>query len=216
MPLKLLNKNIAYKLSGAIGIFGCFSVLATDVIGIAVHEAHNPIKNTISMLAIGKYGWIQDLGLDLLAIGFLAVAFGFFTLKRSGTKWSIGLIFLVMIAINLILIAEHNQYAGRPGYKIHRKLVYSFTLLFPALLLLVSSDLKKIHSNLKKISQWIAGLWIVLAPLMPLIPSDFKGAYERLVSLLIVIWLSIVSYRIYQLSKTTDNKTDKSQKISDF
>ena len=66
-----MSKKFIYKTCGVIGILGCVAVLATDLIGIALHEAHNPIKNTISMLAIGKYGWIQDLGLDILAIGFL-------------------------------------------------------------------------------------------------------------------------------------------------
>lgn len=160
------------------------------------------------MLAIGKYGWIQDLGLDLLALGFLALAFGFYSLKQSGTKWITGLIFLVLLAIDLLLIAEHNQYAGRPGYTIHRKLVYTFAVLFPTLLLLVSSDLGRINSDLKRISRWTAGLWLVLAPLMPLIPSDVKGAYERLVGTLIVIWLAIVSYRMYKLSKTAHKKAD--------
>ncbi len=146
-----MSKKFIYKTCGVIGILGCVAVLAADLIGIALHEAHNPIKNTISMLAIGKYGWIQDLGLDILAIGFFALAIGLYTWKSSGTKWIIGLIILVLISVDLIMIAEHNQYAGRPGDKIHRKLVYALALLFPAVVLLNKFRSKIIKTLSEKI-----------------------------------------------------------------
>ncbi|WP_324720997.1 DUF998 domain-containing protein [Salinimicrobium sp. HB62] len=189
-----------YSISGAIGIFGCFAVIATDVIGIALHEAHDPIADTISMLAIGKYGWIQDLGLDLLAVGFAGLATGLYFLKRKGTKWLISLGICLLIAVDIILIAEHNQYAGRPGFTIHRKLVYTLALLFPALLFTISAGLQKIKPFLKKFSRRVAVLWLIFAPLLPFIPDSFDGAYERLVSSLIVIWLGTVSYQLYRAS----------------
>ena len=199
-----MNKKFIYKTCGVIGILGCVAVLAADLIGIALHEAHNPISNTISMLAIGKYGWIQDWGIDILAVGFFALAIGLYTWKSSGIKWIIALIILVLIGIDLIMIAEHNQYAGRPGHKIHRKLVYALAVLFPAVVLLTSFDLKMLKPYLKKFSFWIAGLWLVLAPLFPLIPDYIDGAYERLVSSLIVIWLGTVSYNLIFSYKKTE------------
>lgn len=195
----VLSKDLFLKLTGATGIFGCFAVTAADIIGIALHEAHDPIADTISMLAIGKYGWIQDWGLDILAIGFLALAIGLYFLKNSGTRWIIGLILLVLIAADLILIAEHNQYAGEKGFTTHRLLVYILAVLFPALLLTLSSGLKKINAFLINFSRWIAGIWLVLAPLLPLIPNSFDGAYERLVCTLIVIWLATVSFELYRV-----------------
>jgi len=205
-----LSKKIIYKATGIIGILSCIAVLAADLIGIALHEAHDPISDTISMLAIGKYGWIQDLGIDILAVGFFALAVGLYTWKSSGTKWIIGLIILILIGVDFIMIAEHNQYAGRPGHKIHRKLVYALALLFPAVVLLTSFSLKMLKPYLKKFSFWVAGLWIVLAPLLPLIPDYIDGAYERLVTTLIVIWVSTVSYNlIFSYKKTEKANADK-------
>lgn len=198
--INLISEKVTYRICGIIGIFGCFSVLITDILGIALHEEHNPIRNTISMLAIGKYGWIQDSGLDLLAVGFVAIAFGLYTWKNTGTRWILSLIILILIALDLVLIAEHNQYAGRPGYTIHRKLVYCLAVFFPVLLFMISSDLKAIKPVLKKISRWIAVLWLVMAPLMPLIPDNLNGAYERLTGFLIILWLCILSYHVYGLS----------------
>lgn len=179
---------------------GCVAVIAGDIIGIAVHEKHDPISDTISMLAIGKYGWIQDWGLDLLAVGFLAVATGLYTWKRKGIKWIISLIILVLISVDLVLIAEHNQYAGKPGYTIHRELVYILAGLFLILNILISFKLKSLKPFLKRFSLWIAALWLILAPLLPLIPDSWDGAYERLVSTLIVVWLAVISYHLFKLA----------------
>jgi hypothetical protein len=195
-----MNKSTIYKICGALGIFGCFAVVAGDIIGIALHEKHDPISDTISMLAIGKYGWIQDLGLDILALGYLSLAIGLYTWKQKGAKWMISLVILVLISADLILIAEHNQYAGRPGYTIHRKLVYILAGLFLMLTGLVGFELKNLKPFLKKFCLWIAFLWLISAPLFPFIPESWDGAYERLVCTLLVIWPGVVAFYLFKLS----------------
>lgn len=197
-----MQKSVLYKICAAIAIFGSFAVIASDIIGIIVHEKHDPISDTISMLAIGKYGWIQDWGLDILALGYFALALGLFIWKRNGVKWLISLVILVLISVVLILIAEHNQYAGRPGYNIHRELVYILAGFFLIVTILISFDLKSLFPYLKKFSLWIALLWIILAPLQPFIPDTLDGAYERLICSLLVIWPTLVSYRLYKISDT--------------
>ncbi len=191
-----MQKSLIYKICGAIGIFGCLAVLAADIIGIALHEAHNPISNTISMLAIGKYGWIQDLGLDILAVGYLALAVGLFTMKKKGKRWILALIILILISADIIMIAEHNQYAGRPGENIHRTLVYILAGLFFVMNILIAGGLKVLEPKLKNFSYWIAGIWIVTAPLLPLIPDNWDGAYERLICILLVAWPARISYHL--------------------
>lgn len=194
-----MQKSLIYKICGALGIIGCVAVIAGDIIGIALHEKHNPISNTISMLAIGKYGWIQDWGLDILALGYFALAIGLYTWKRNGIKWIISLIILVLISVDLVMIAEHNQYAGRPGYNMHRELVYILAGLFLILTILISFDIKSLKANLKKFSLWIAALWLLFAPLLPLIPDSWDGAYERLICSMLVIWPAIISYQLFKI-----------------
>ncbi|MFV8224316.1 DUF998 domain-containing protein [Christiangramia aquimixticola] len=200
-----MQKTTIFKISGIIGLIGCIAVLAADLIGIAVHEAHNPIANTISMLAIGKYGWIQDWGLNILAMGYLAIAAGLYTLKKDGLKWIISLIILVLIAGDIIMIAEHNQYAGRPGENIHRTLVYILAGLFLVLTFLISSDIQTLKPSLKKFSLWIAGIWLVTAPWLPYIPDGYNGAYERLICSLLVIWPAVVSYHLIRIAIAKDS-----------
>tara|TARA_R100000306_G_C4314164_1_gene111745 strand:+ start:60 stop:671 length:612 start_codon:yes stop_codon:yes gene_type:complete len=191
-----LKKYSKYTLFGIIGLTGCIAVVAGDIIGIALHEKHDPISDTISMLAMGKYGWIQDWGLDIFAVGLFALAIGLYLFKNNGKRWLAGLTLFVLMAITLILIAEHNQYAGRPGNSIHRTLVLILAGLFLLLNFLISNGLKKVHPSLQRVSLWIGGFWLLMAPLFPLVPDGWDGAYERLVCVLMVALPAIISYRL--------------------
>lgn len=69
------NFNPRYlRLCGLIGLVGCIGVVAADIAGILVYESYNWISQSISALAVGRYGWIQDLGLYLLSAGLIADA----------------------------------------------------------------------------------------------------------------------------------------------
>jgi cell division protein FtsW (lipid II flippase) len=124
----------------------------------------------------------------------------------------VSLILLVFLGVDLVLIAEHNQYAGRPGYNIHRELVYILAGLFLVVTFMIGYDLQYLKTYLKKFSHWIAFLWLILAPLLPWIPDSWDGAYERLVSSLLVVWLSTVSYRLFKLRDTSTKSTRNSSK----
>ncbi|TDQ32217.1 DUF998 domain-containing protein [Zeaxanthinibacter enoshimensis] len=191
-----MKKSTIYKITGGLSLLGCLSVIITDIIGIMVHEAHDPISDTISMLAIGKYGWIQDLGIDLFAMSFLALAVGLYFYKRTGTAWLISLLILILLSADLILIAEHNQYAGDKENTLHQKLVYIMAGLFLLLTLLSRSGLAKLKPYLTRFILWVAGLWLVFAAAFPFMPDGIDGAYERLVCVLLVLWPAVVSIEL--------------------
>lgn len=197
-----MNKQILYKITGIVGLLGCFAVLLTDIIGIIVNEKHNPIDDTISMLAIGPNGWIQDLGIDFFAAGFIALAIGLYAWKKDGTRWLIGLGILVLIGADLFMIAEHNQYAGDKEDTLHRKLVWIMAGLFLFINMLLYPGLQQLKPYLKKLCYWVGGLWLVFAFVFPLIPDSIEGAYERIVCVLLVVWPAAVSYELYQLGRT--------------
>ena len=193
------NKSSGSKLSlicGIIGIFGCLAVIVADLIGIIVVDDHNPISDTISALAIEKYAWIQDTGLDLYAAGMIACAIGLYAWNLGGTKWKIGTVLLLLLGIDVILIAEHNQYAGREGVgaNIHIQLVYALAVLFTALTLLLASGLRKVGRNWYRFSIGISLFWIVLAPIFFFVPTNIDGAYERFISLITIAWVAAMSW----------------------
>lgn len=181
---------------GAIGILGCLSVIVANIIGIIVVENHNPISETISALAITKYAWIQDLGLDLYAVAMFACAIALLRWNLGDWRWKTSSILLVLLGIDVILIAEHNQYAGREGIgaSIHIQCVYALAVLFAAVTLLLSFGLRKVGRNWYRYSMGTAIVWIVLAPIFFFVPTNIDGAYERFISLITIFWVATISW----------------------
>ena len=185
-----------YLVCGSIGIFGCVSVIIADIIGILIVEDHNPISETISSLAIKKYAWVQDLGLDLYAAAMIACGIALYTWNLDGLRWKIGTVLLGILGIDVILIAEHNQYAGREGVgaSIHIQCVYALAVLFAAITLLLSFGLRRVGRNWHRYSLGTSIVWIVLAPIFFFVPTNVDGAYERFISLITISWVAAMSW----------------------
>ena len=191
---KSLNK--LFIVCGIIGIFGCISVVIADIIGIIIVENHNPISETISALAITKSAWIQDLGLDLYAVAMFACAIGLYQWNLGGLRWKIASVLLGLLGIDIILIAEHNQYAGREGIgaSIHIQCVYALAVLFAAITFLASFGLRRVGRNWYRYSMGTAIIWTVLAPFFFIVPTNINGAYERFISLITISWVAAISW----------------------
>ena len=196
MNQKNRSSNKLLVVCGAIGILGCLSVIVADIIGIIVVEEHNPISETISALAITKYAWIQDTGLDLYALAMFACAIGLFVWNLGDWRWKTASILLGLLGIDVILIAEHNQYAGREGVgaSIHIQCVYALAVLFAAITVLASFGLRKVSKSWYRYSMGTSIVWIILAPIFFFVPDNIDGAYERFISLITISWVAAISW----------------------
>ncbi len=185
---------------GLVGIFGCVSVLLTDFIGIVAVDGYNPISQTISALAITEKAWIQDTGLNLFAASCAACALGLFSMNLGDWKWKAGVSLLLLLAIDILLISEHDKYAGREGVgaATHIYCVYALGLLFTLVPLLISFGLKKISRGWHLFSLWIAIAWAIVSPVFFFIPTNWDGAYERFVSLIMITWVALISWLLIQ------------------
>lgn len=191
-----LSGSPLFLICGIIGIIGCIAATATDIIGIIVVKDHNPISETISSLAIEKSAWIQDIGLDFYAAGMIACGIGLYVWNLDGLRWKIGTVLLGLLGIDVILIAEHNQYAGREGVgaSIHIQCVYALAVLFAAITLLLSFGLRRVGRNWYRYSLGTAIVWTVLAPIFFFVPTNIDGAYERFISLITISWVAAISW----------------------
>ena len=197
------QKSLLSLFCGAVGLFGCVAVITTDIVGIIVVESHNPISDTISALAIEKAAWIQDIGLDFYAAGIIACAVGLYRWNLGGKKWKIGTVLLGLLGIDIVLIAEHNQYAGRPGVgaNIHIYCVYALAILFASSTLLLAFGLRKLARNWYLYSMGTAISWTVLAPIFFFVPTGIDGAYERFISLITIAWVAAISWLLIRKGK---------------
>lgn len=186
-------RRAAFNLSvtcGILALIGCLGVVVGQVVGLIVVEQHNPISETISKLAIGPYAWIQDLGLDFFAGGAVACGVGLYAWNLGRTGWKVGSFSLIVLGAVVILIAEHNQYAGGDGRgaAIHRYLVYAFGVLFACATGLTAKGLERIHPRWKWGNWAFTLVWVISAPIFYFVPTAWDGAYERMLGLIVLVW----------------------------
>lgn len=189
---------------GAVGVLGAFAVALADLVGIALVEQHDPISETISELAIGRYAWVQDLGIDLLAVGVVACAAGLYLWRAGGAAWKAGVLLLFVLGIDLVLIAEHNQYAGRPGTPgavIHIYLVYALYGIVALASLLLSFGLERAGRAWQRFGLAVFAGWTLLAPLFFVVPTAWDGAYERLMGALLVTWIAALAWLLIRTGR---------------
>lgn len=188
-------------LCGLVGLVGCVAAIVTDIIGSIVVHKHNPISDTISSLAIEKAAWIQDTGLDLFAAGLIACAIALYAWRLGKLKWKAGTAMLVLLGVDILLIAEHNKYAGRPdvtGAAIHIYCVYALGILFTLAPLLLAFGLCKVSRKWYQLSLGTAIAWGILSPIFFFIPTNWDGAYERFLALIMIGWVAAISLLLFQ------------------
>ena len=158
------NHSNLLLVCGIVGLFGCAAVLVTDVIGIFSVEGYNPVSQTISALAITEKAWIQDSGLNLFAASIAACAAGLFLISLGGWKWKVGSFLLLLLAVDILLISEHDKYAGREGVgaSIHIYCVYALGILFTLAPFLLSFGLQRVSRGWHLFSLWTAIFWALL------------------------------------------------------
>ncbi|MGB7083987.1 MAG: DUF998 domain-containing protein [Phormidesmis sp.] len=190
-----LSNSTILTICGFVGLFGCFSVVITDIVGTIVVDGYNPISQTISDLAINKKAWIQDVGLNLFAASFAACGIGFFILDMDGWKWKVGSILLFVLAVDILVISEFDRYADLDsfGSTVHLSCVVVLAVVFTLMLVLTASGLSKVNQSWRSFNLVTAFIWALMAPVFFVTPNSLNGAYERLLSLIVIAWVTRAS-----------------------
>ncbi|MGF1459714.1 MAG: DUF998 domain-containing protein [Leptolyngbyaceae cyanobacterium] len=190
-----LSASTILIVCGLVGLVGCISVVATDIIGAIVVDSYNPISQTISALAIERKAWIQDVGLNLFAASFAACGVGFILLNLGNWKWRVGSALLFALAADILMISEFDKYADRDGFgsTVHLTCVIILATLFALMLLLTTHGLSKVSRNWQIFNLATAFTWGVMSPIFFVTPNSWNGAYERLISLIVIGWVTRAS-----------------------
>lgn len=175
-------------------IIGCWCAIISDVLGILVFEGHNPIRQTISQLAHGKYAYIQDIGLVLFGIGIILGAISLYAWKSNDKLIKTGAFTLGFSGVLIAILAEFNDFAGEPGTSIHMALAITIGISLLLSMILVSIVMQKINKTWMYISFSMLGVFLFSSLGFFVIPNQFQGIYERAVVLLVLTWLLGLGY----------------------
>lgn len=198
-------KNTFIKFSGIALIIGCISAVVSDVIGILVVEDHNPIRQTISQLAHGKYAYIQDIGLTLFGLGIIIGAIGLYLWKSKSSYILWCSIVLTLMSILTIVLSEFNQFAGVPGETTHIILAISIGILFLIGTVLFGVAVKNIRSKWYYASIGIGVLFLLACSGFLFISESYEGAYERGVCFFPFFWFCGLGYLLATNCKKLSN-----------
>lgn len=189
------SSRLVLLVCGVLGLLGPSAAVVADVVGFLVVDAHDPISETISKLAVGDRSWIQDVGISIFGLGAASCGVGLAAWRRGGLAWKAGVTAIFLLAVDLACIAQYDRYEGQlgEGATVHRALVYALYGIFAASSLLLARGLGDGRRGWRNGSVASGLAWIVLAPLLFVVPTAWDGAYERVVACILVGWFLAVS-----------------------
>jgi hypothetical protein len=203
--IRLLN---VYSLLALAGIVGPIVLGVADLAAGLSVPWYNPIRDSISSLALTPMGWLQTIG--FLVIGLLVEVFaaGLLFSIRGGRVFKFGIAILAWFGFDLLLVgAFRTDMVGTPRTiegTIHGAAATTVFWLFPIACLLIASSLR--NSAYWKdlfvytiVTSVLASVFMLVRLWLPLELSWF-GLYERVLVYNVVIWLEVMAIRLLRLS----------------
>jgi hypothetical protein len=176
---------------GALGLLGALALFATNGAASALAGGHDWTADTVSKLAAGPRGAVQDAGLYLYAAGLVALAMAAAHVHPGGGRWSLGALCLAVLAAVLTAIA------ARPGYRLdaptHAALVYLMGALWLAAPLLMARGLARVSPRRGMSSAALGLAWGVGSAGFLLTPEAWQGLVERLLGVVTMAWVALLS-----------------------
>ena len=85
-------------------------MVAADTITIALNHTFSPLKQTISGFAAGPGGWLERIGMAVIALSFFLIALNVLTMsKKNRTRiFTTAGILLVIVAIGFLMLSIFN------------------------------------------------------------------------------------------------------------
>lgn len=179
---------------------------------------YNHIRNTISSLVLGEFGWIQVLNFFVLSAAVSFVGFGLgkkITGKNINSTllaslfFSACVVFIALVPTDKTDVMEIISFAklSMTG-RIHHLFVFGMILITPFLFADVLRKIRKKKEWQSIIAftyyvlffNFIFGIsWYVLVNFDYI--TDIKGLIQKILSGNVLLWLILVGTKLYQLEK---------------
>jgi hypothetical protein len=200
---------------GGVAIGGCGIAAICDLVGLGLSEQIGMVRHTISNLAANsRSNYVDELvdaGLFAFALAVIATSVGLLRWRIARRDWKIGAILLVIVALCVALIAGYEAYSSGHGPQIHYKLVYVLGVAFPLAVLLTAGQFREISNPLGLALYGGGALWLLMAPLLFVVPTGYDGAYERVLAALMLAWFVTMGVMIWRNPDVTQHVDDSSE-----
>ena len=172
----------------------------------SLQPGYDPIQETLSVLAIGSYGWLETTSFFLLSFLSLVFTIRLYLATNRSISTRIGIISFLLISLGFILVGIFPT--GEPGApQTTHSIIHSASAGASSVLFAIAcfSFAVEFRTNLSWRKFFLYTLLtgvvaIILIILGIVAPSDWywEGLHERLLVANAFIWVAVVSIRLLQ------------------
>ena len=214
-PRTIIGSLNVYGIMALSGIVGPLVLGIAGVTAAFSHPGYDPIRESISSLALTPMGWLQSIG--FLVFGLLTEVFvvGLFFSIRRGRGFALGIAVLVCAGFGLLLLGAFQTDPVGISHTIegtiHSVAAAIVFWFFPAACLLIAPSLRHVtywkDLYLYNIITGAFNFSLLIVLLLLPVHQNWFGLYERIIVASMVIWVEVMAIWLLRLSRKEGWKT---------
>lgn len=185
-----------------VGLLGPALFILIFLVAGWLRPGYDPLRQTVSKLALGPGGWLQTA--DFLLMALAMAAFALAAWFQLGKEWlsRLGILTLAMVALGFFLLVFFPAESGTLLGQIHQRITEVVALLFVAGVSLLALRLFRLPDWRRM--AWptlvVALLTLTLALGWKYFPEEWlrswRGLYERILIVIPLLWQMTLAYKM--------------------
>jgi hypothetical protein len=187
-------------------------MVAADAITITLNLSVNPLKQTISRFTIGPYGWLEKMGMVMVAISFLFIAINLLRVKNQRdlrlVRFAGGLLVIVAAGFLVMSIFNTNVIGTISSFDsfLHKVSVgAASTVFYVSSLILTRFMINKAglqYFSLYGGLTFLVGFIVFLLLTFGHQPNEYMGLLERTIAVFNLGWIVLVGPQVINLARS--------------
>ena len=200
------------KLPTAVCYIGPAVMMIGDVFTVALNRSFSPLKQTISSFATGPYGWLEKVGMVVVAISFLFIAANLLSVKNQKDSHLLRFVgtLLVIVAIGFLMISIFNTNVIGTLISFHGIVHQIATAAVSAVFYLSCLILMRLMINktgLRYFSLYsgltfLVGLIVLVLLISRYHQNEYIGLLERMIAGFNLGWIVLVGPQVVKLARS--------------
>lgn len=214
-------RNAFPKLAVTMCFMGPSIMALSDILTVILNNHDNPIDQTISGFAISPYGWLEKIGMAMVAVSFLFIGLGLLMMrgKKEFRMLKLGSVLFIIVGLAFLMTslfnADVNASVSSFHGLIHRlSLIVSSAAFYPSCVFIMRLMIKRpdlkyfgIYSGVTCLVGFAVLVWLIFSYRH----IEYMGLLERMVAAVTLLWIGLVGPRVIKLANalaTEDQQTD--------
>jgi hypothetical protein len=206
--------SAASKLATTACYVGPALMVAADMMTMTLNRTFDPLKQTISGYAAGSYGWVEKLGMEIVAISFFFIAINLLNAKNKEGLNRLRFIgvSLVIVAIGFLLLGIFNTnvigtLASFHGLVHHFSViavsvVFYLSCLMTMSLMVMRRDFR--YFGLYSGLTFLLGLIVLIFIVSGHVLKNYIGLEERAIAGFNLLWIVLVGPQLIKLTNSLE------------